>query len=789
MDWRCAVAKRGDPRRTREKMLKKRMSSRAASYLLNRHLARSMEAWVELRQQHVAMRRGMVRLLKRELTRGWYAWKELVEAMRVMLRGAAFLSNRMAAMAMNAWVACAERQRSRAMQQAAMARALRHLLHGGMSRGWVGWASGWQERRRVLRALSGAAGHLLHRELSRGWSVWRERARSARDGSPEDGTAAAARHWLHRALAFAVDAWWGVATQSAAMRRSLSYLLNRSFSRAWCAWTEAATERADKLRRGLMVANWLVHRGLALAFACWRDGSVRRAEQYSRATRHLLHSATARGWTAWHEQWSEVAQERSIMRRALKKLLKRQISLGFDSWAAAAMAQKRVERLLRTFLAKCLNRSLALAFATWEESLVPKAVDKYANRMLGRASAHLTRGLQLRGWNAWLGLHTEAQARKRIARVLGYAFNKQLARGIGAWSEMAHDRATFLLALRRGLSKLVSRALAAGFETWRAAMVPRDDPMARALVHMSQRVLCAGWVSWQRTWRELRRALGLLRRVLCGQIAKGWRAWVEAARARRKLGQSVRQIANRTIAPAWNAWLARIPELKHAQLRMRRSLLRMQNSHLTRGWATWLEMAEERAERLRLIRNGLSKVLNRQAALAFSVWRLVQLLAALARVPSPERMPRRPYNPYGRPPSFDLSDEPEELTPREFGGKVTPERSPRRPSDAKYGGATPSPKPQPKKLAYGGPASDGYKLNYSPKARPTAVALRGDQLTAAPTHTPRSGSPRARPLPISPLSGQPRSEILTPVRRQLLSPRSGQPRRPGTPASPARPPI
>ena len=81
-------------------------------------------------------------------------------------------------------------------------------------------------------------------------------------------------------------------------------------------------------------------------------------------------------------------------------------------------------------------------------------------------------------------------------------------------------------------------------------MAPRDDPTAKALLHLMNRQMSLGWVAWVQCWSELvrkrnamRQGLGhMLNRQLSGAFEKWQCEAREMKEARRKVGGALRRI-------------------------------------------------------------------------------------------------------------------------------------------------------------------------------------------------------------------------------------------------------
>jgi hypothetical protein len=140
--------------------------------------------------------------------------------------------------------------------------------------------------------------------------------------------------------------------------------------------------------------------------------------------------------------------------------------------------------------------------------------------------------------------------------------NSGLSRGWGAWVAMAVERAEVMRKLRKGLSRMISRKLALGFDRWIAAFAPRDDPMTKALLFVLNREMARGWIAW-RTLRVVLKAkresmhkslIHLIRR----ELSLGFGAWltmaIKCADFKRKLRMSLSIMVHRRLALGLACW-------------------------------------------------------------------------------------------------------------------------------------------------------------------------------------------------------------------------------------------
>ena len=152
--------------------------SHALRHFLHRGLSRGWVAWhaiwQEAARKRASARRGLSHLMNRKLSLGWRSWAELVaerrEAMQLMRKGLSMLVNRRRALGFVAW-----RDVNKPRTDDPMSRAMKHVLHRGLSRGWMAWAASAGELRRKRdagkRGLSGFPDRVSAPYIRASWSV------------------------------------------------------------------------------------------------------------------------------------------------------------------------------------------------------------------------------------------------------------------------------------------------------------------------------------------------------------------------------------------------------------------------------------------------------------------------------------------------------------------------------------------------------------------------------------------------------------------------------------------
>ena len=213
--------------------------------------------------------------------------------------------------------------------------------------------------------------------------------------------------------------------KQAAMKRAMSYFINRNLSRR-LGWMAHAVGGEGGVPAQATQRSWQNDEQEAAAgFSSWQEAVAPRDDPMARALKHLLNKELSRGWVAWHAQWEEKRAKMESMRRSLGHALNRQLSAGFLSWREMAEERAEFMRHLRKGAAFLVNRGLALGFG---------------------------------GWKHCVSLaHSQDKKQAAMKRAMSYFLNKELSRGWGGWHQMWAEKVEFLRKLRNGLGKMMNK--------------------------------------------------------------------------------------------------------------------------------------------------------------------------------------------------------------------------------------------------------------------------------------------------------------------------------------------
>ena len=233
------------------------------------------------------MARALKRLVQKDKLRGWDAWAELRQERMAMRKSAGKLLHAQSAKAMDAWkeLVRSRREHLEAVRNAARG-MLNHQVHKGMGK-WLAIAQGkWALEERGGKAMR----IMLQRDLSRGWGAWRSLV-DARAATLE-GLRSGVGKMLNRRLASALGSWrhylYGkdeVKKSDAELgKRAAAYLVQSSMDGprgAWLTWQGQYAERF-KARRAYEYA---------LAHPCEPDKEPRRPQPVYKPGRELFDRA------------------------------------------------------------------------------------------------------------------------------------------------------------------------------------------------------------------------------------------------------------------------------------------------------------------------------------------------------------------------------------------------------------------------------------------------------------------------------------------------------------------
>ena len=281
-----------------------------------------------------------------------------------------------------------------------------------------------------------------------------------------------------------------------------------------------------------------------------RAAIVPRDDPMSKALLYFMTRVIVRGWVGWYKAWVELKAKCECLHKSRGYLFQRGFSLGWGAWSQKLEERAAFLRLLSKGVRFKLDRRLAFGLVSWAQATYRTLRQTEGSGHTSRGCLHFKHRHLARGWTAWHAKWADGvAARMAMRKSLGHLLN----RGFGAWLEMAIERKELLQKTREGLSTMVNRKLALGFDRLTPAIAPREDHMSKALEHVIDRGLSRGWMPWSEMAMERKAILQKLRKgvekMVDRKLALGWRAWATTAAYRaellQKLGKGLRRMTTR----------------------------------------------------------------------------------------------------------------------------------------------------------------------------------------------------------------------------------------------------
>ena len=396
-----------------------------------------------------------------------------------------------------------------------------------------------------------------------GWSDAVRRASAKRESAHRLLT-----RWLNSHAAYFFDTWAARVRESrsrrVALRKTLARIRNVKLNAAWNAWTDAA-----------------------------QGGS--RARRVARRLRNLRGSRTLAGWRSVCERRNAA---RAVLRRCerfMHRVLTVHLRVAFVAWLDSFRHRRQASRL--AFVASRRSRfaELGRRFARWAAPVKNK------------------RGLNLHALTRAIRMQNARAVKTRCFREWTRLVDDSGVRG---------DRAT-AMRTRHGARHAIRR--------WRfvtAAGKMNRRKMMIATRRWRGRLVRERFGTWVETARVRRRLGRILARLVSRRLAARFESWAEHAAYARRTRRNLRKIAARwrrlRLAAPFGAWVDWVDEVQSNRGTMNRALKKFRRSALFAAMSTWREsIGHTRRERAMLNRaeRVLGRLVLRDASRALVSWR------------------------------------------------------------------------------------------------------------------------------------------------------------------------
>ena len=495
----------------------------------------------------------------------------------------------------------------------------RRMLKKDLARGWSAWHDMWTEEVTRKRRLQAATSRMRSPELAAFFSNWSELSKEARANKNERAHQEREERLGQGQAALAAE-----------------------LKKVRIEYEKKLQDAAEKER---ILTNKLIELdgGAADAAAKLKEQVEKERREREQRVEHLsgmiarrmLKKDLARGWSAWHDMWTEEVTRKRRLQAATSRMRSPELAAFFSNWSGLSKEaranknerahQEREERLGQR--KEALAAELETVRDEYERRVATLEADRHKlQQRLAHVEAKLSaevdaqeqQSSQLRDDHYSLLSQLEAQTAKeekereqRIENLRGMFarrfLKKDLALGFTAWYEVWTDRVQRQRALQRAASRLRHPERSAAFVAW------KDDwekvMRARAQKQQEERELVL-----QKGQADLASEHERARRELQFKLDAS-----EAAR--RDLEQHLKQLgggAAQTQAEL-EAQLTRQKEMRVEQL-MLMIARRILRRDLTRGWQAWVESWAEKALQKRQLQQAANRLRKPEVAGAFSIW-------------------------------------------------------------------------------------------------------------------------------------------------------------------------
>ena len=498
--WATASRKMADARRTLRQCIGR---------LAHLQAGRVWSVWAAIGASLRAARAASGRAHKHRLDslrhRGWIPaflhWHHLAKAyvQQRRLTSAAFdrLLRLELSYAFQAWYCCTAQAAGDAR---AMRRCVGHLVHRRCAAAWAGWAAMSEARTRAMQAMTIAIGWMRHHVLIRAWVQWWELSTDGASASAVLSQAVA--HLCRGDLMRGWRLWWRLHTvhrEALSLLRWVQGALEAHAVAVVLLHWRVATERRREHAVAVVLLHWRVateRRRERTVLLHWRVATERRREltgPISHARQraifaHLLHHVLAPAWLALRTQLQEQVQARARARVAAVRALSQQAEFAqckaWASWTDGARRSRAIRAALGYVVTRLRHCHVVMA---WECLEAHASERRQARQRLRHSIGRLCHRHMSLAWVAWEATATARAAAKaaclgceHLMRQWVWLQSRMQRRGAWLhWVLLADACRAARERTRRAKGRLQSRAVAAGFVTWRAAMTNLSTPSKR----------------------------------------------------------------------------------------------------------------------------------------------------------------------------------------------------------------------------------------------------------------------------------------------------------------------
>ena len=467
-----------------------------------------------------------------------------------------------------------ELEREREKRVAALQQqGVKRLMNQGLARGWTAWHSKWAEKVRKRNLLKQAGARLLKPKLAAAYKQWM---------ADWDADLALQRDEERRLASMSVEERLAEQIGKTKSLETLNAHLQKELQESRLAMLSGRGEEVEKSR--------------LLALQLEEEKYKRVEHLQSVGVRRMLKQGLARGWTAWHDKYSEVIRKRNLLKQAGARLMKPKLIAGYTHWRRGWEIEM------------WKNNTMSNEQRSAMERAERDALEQQLMRDLDKTRKELK------------------EARDAIMQGRGQEFEMQRR----MQEELEREKEKRVAALQQqGVKRLMNQGLARGWTAWHgkyAELVRKRNLLKQAGARLLKPKLVKSFTHWRRDWD-----LTMASSMTMSTEEKLATAVSEQKQLAHQVSLLQEELANaRAAMLSGNGREAEIKRLMEEELEREREkrvaalqqqgVKRLMNQGLARGWTAWHDMYAESVRKRNLLKQAGARLLKPKLVAAYRHW-------------------------------------------------------------------------------------------------------------------------------------------------------------------------
>ena len=443
---------------------------------------------------------------------------------------------------------------------------VRRLIQQGLARGWNAWVDVYHEQKRKQRLLMQSANRLARPKLVASFMQWQSVWYAI-----QRKRAAMSKEAIH-AEQLALQA-----EQIAALRQSLDECMQE---------LETARADAERERSNRSGLDDEMQRQIEEE----REKRVAHLQQIG--VRRLIQQGLARGWNAWHDNYSDYQRKKRMLKGAGARLAKPKLVASFVKWRQDWEAEEKEKAQM--------SQAERLAHEVNKRNVVEAELVQVRKELRDARQAML----EGRGEDAekqrLMQEELEREREKRVAHLqqLGVRrlMQQGLARGWTAWLDIYEDYVHKKRMLKAAAGRLAKPKLVAAFVHWQRDWVAEEAANAQMTTAQRLAVEASKQAALEEQITTLQEQLRAAQDVIAQLTGEGAEAkqlaeqQLNEEREKRvahlqQLG--VRRLIQQGLARGWNAWYDNYTEYQRKKRMLQGAGARLAKPKLVAAFVHW----------------------------------------------------------------------------------------------------------------------------------------------------------------------------------------------------------